>query len=343
MRQLSTISDPTHQSKTHNALERFFLKYMKDERDLPFIYLSLKIILIVIPLAVAVFFMEGYLFWITAGLFLFAQLYFMGPFVLMLHNTSHNAFFKRKYKTGNRMIPWALCPFMGQSPDTYFSHHIGMHHAENNMEHDGSSTLPYQRDSFVDFMKYFLRFLFVGIFELVSYHRFRNKPQFVKKALVGEITFFVAVIILAYINWKAILVVFVAPLVLVRFLMMSGNWAQHAFVDSAAPENNYLNSITCVNSAYNRRCFNDGYHIGHHLRPHLHWTEMPKDFLKNKDKYAENRALVFEQVDYHQIWAMLMFKKYDALAKYVVNLNGMYSSEKEAAEVMRQRTRKFTV
>lgn len=341
MRPLSEITDPIHQPKSYNSLEKFFLQYMKDERDLPFIWLCMKIVFIVIPLAVATFFIEGIVFWIVGGLFLFAQLFFMGPFILMLHNTSHNIFFKREYKTGNRMIPWALCPFMGQSPDTYFSHHIGMHHAENNMEHDDSSTLPYQRDSFFDFMKYFLRFLFFGIFRLVSYHRFRNKNQFVKKAMVGEITFLAVAIILAYINWKATLLVFVFPLVLVRFLMMSGNWAQHAFIDSNAPENNYLNSITCVNSAYNRRCFNDGYHIGHHLRPHLHWTEMPKDFLKNKDKYAENRALVFEKVDYHMIWAMLMFKRYNSLAKYVVNLNGMYSSEKEIANLMRERTRKF--
>lgn len=341
MRQLNKITDPTHHAKSYNFLERFFLKYMKDERDIPFMWLCLKIISTVIPLAVATFLVEGYMFWIIAALFIFAQLYFMGPFILMLHNTSHNLFFKREHKTGNRFIPWGLCPFMGQSPDTYFSHHIGMHHSENNMEHDGSSTLPYQRDSFIDFMKYFVRFLFVGIFDLVKYHQFRKKPKFVKMAIVGEITFIIVAIILAYINLKATLVVFIFPLVLVRFLMMSGNWAQHAFVDKSAPENNYLNSITCVNSPYNRRCFNDGYHIGHHLRPHLHWTEMPTDFLKNKDKYAENQALVFEQVDYHQIWAMLMFKKYDRLAKYVVNLNGMYSSEKEITERLRERTRKF--
>ena len=188
------------------------------------------------------------------------------------------------------MIPWALCPFMGQSPDTYFSHHIGMHHAENNLEHDNSSTMPYQRDSFIDFMKYYLRFLSIGIFELVQYFRFRKKPQFVKKALTGEITFIMVCLILAYFNWQTTLLVFVAPLVLVRFLMMSGNWAQHAFIDPDSPANNYLNSITCINVAYNRRCFNDGYHIGHHLRPRLHWTEMPRDFLKNQDQYAKKQS-----------------------------------------------------
>ena len=341
MRPLQTITDPTYQQKKHTAVDRFFLKYIKDERDLPFNYLILKIMVTVIPLAVALFFVEGVTWWVLGALFLVFQLYFMGPFILMLHNTSHNTFFKIQYKTGNRLIPWGLCPFMGQSPDTYFSHHIGMHHAENNMEHDDSSTMPYQRDSLVDFLKYYFSFLFTGIFKLVKYFRFRQKPKFVRKALIGEITFWGVAAILAYFNWQTTLLVFVFPMVLVRFLMMSGNWAQHAFIDPDSPADNYKNSITCINVAYNRRCFNDGYHIGHHLRPRLHWTEMPNDFLKNAKKYAENKALVFEGADYHMIWAMLMFKRYDSLASYVVNINNMFRSKEEIKEVIRKRVQKF--
>ncbi len=341
MKPLIHVTDPVFEQKNYSSLDRFFLKYIKDERDLPFAYLILKIMFTVIPAAIILFFVEGVVWWGIAGLFLFLQLYFMGPFILMLHNTSHNTFFKPQYKIGNRFIPWGLCPFMGQSPDTYFSHHIGMHHAENNMEHDDSSTLPYQRDSFTDFMKYYFSFFFAGIFNLVKYFRFREKPQFVRKALIGEIAFFVVAAVLAYFDWQSTLVVFIFPLALVRFLMMSGNWAQHAFVDPEAPSDNYKNSITCINVAYNRRCFNDGYHIGHHLRPRLHWTEMPADFVKNARKYAENRALVFEGVDYHMIWAMLMFKRYDALASRVVNIDGMFRSKEEIKEVIRTRVQKF--
>ncbi|MCB0573288.1 MAG: fatty acid desaturase, partial [Saprospiraceae bacterium] len=91
----------------------------------------------------------------------------------------------------------------------------------------------------------------------------------------------------------------------------------------------------------NKQCFNDGYHIGHHLKPHMHWTDMPGDFVKNIDKYAENKALVFEGVDYNQIWAMLMFKRYHSLADHLVNINGMYRSREDAITLMKVRTRKF--
>jgi len=74
--------------------------------------------------------------------------------------------------------------------------------------------------------------------------------------------------------------------------MMAGNWAQHAFIDAASPDNNYRNSITCINAYYNRVCFNDGYHIAHHLKPTQHWTEMPAELLANRAKYVENDGMM---------------------------------------------------
>lgn len=341
MRQLGTISDPVYQTRRLTSVERFFLRFIRDERDLPFVFLCLKIAGTIIPVSVALFFTTGIVWWVLVAAFVGLQVYLLGPFILMLHNTSHNVFFKREYTWANRLIPWGFCPFMGQSPDTYFSHHIGMHHAENNMGLDSSSTLPYQRDSMVDFLKYFGRFLFLGIIELIQYHRLKGKKSFLRKAVAGEMAFLLVCLALAWFNWKATVIVFVVPLIIVRFFMMAGNWAQHAFVDPRTPADNFRNSITCINSAYNRQCFNDGYHIGHHLKPHLHWTDMPGDFLKNADKYAANKALVFEGIDYNQIWAMLMLKRYDALADHLVNLNGMYGSKQEAVALMKERTKRW--
>ena len=45
----------------------------------------------------------------------------------------------------NLYIPWLLGPFFGETPETYFVHHVGMHHVEENLEDDLSSTMPYKR------------------------------------------------------------------------------------------------------------------------------------------------------------------------------------------------------
>ena len=182
----------------------------------------------------------------------------MGPFILMLHNTSHRTLFKRPWGWMNKYIPWVLGPFFGESPETYFAHHVGMHHAENNLEDDLSTTLPYRRDSLPHFLAYFFLFFFGALVQLLTYFAKKRRYSLLLRCALGETLFYVAVGGLFFVNWRATLIVFVIPFLITRFAMMAGNWGQHAFVDEAAPANNYRNSITCINTRYNRRCFNDG-------------------------------------------------------------------------------------
>jgi len=123
---------------------------------------------------------------------------------------------------------------------------------------------------------------------------------------------------------------------------MAGNWGQHAFIGREDPSNRYLNSITCVNSLYNRTCFNDGYHIGHHLKPTMHWTDLPLEFQKNIDKYRENKAIIFEKVDFFIVWFFLMTKQYGALANHFVDIRGEYNSKEEIVAFLKTRTAPFT-
>ena len=81
-------------------------------------------------------------------------MYFKGPFGLMLHCISHRKLFKKGYTWIFHYVIWIVCPFFGHTPETYFAHHMGMHHVENNMIDDASSTLPYQRDSLRGFLAY---------------------------------------------------------------------------------------------------------------------------------------------------------------------------------------------
>jgi fatty acid desaturase len=158
------------------------------------------------------------------------------------------------------------------------------------------------------------------------------------RVAVGELLFYVALVGLSLLNWRATLVVFALPFLISRFGMMAGNWAQHAFIDAESPANNYRNSITCINSTYNRRCFNDGYHIGHHLKATRHWTEMPEDFERNLGTYEAEGALVFSGVDYFHVWAALMLRRYDWLARRLVPLGDESRPQAELVALLRSRT-----
>src|SRR5258708_12321980 len=74
------------------------------------------------------------------------------------------------------VIPWVVGPFFGQTPGTYFAHHMGMHHVEENMAEDLSSTIVFQRDSFADWLRYWGRFMTVGLVDLAQYLA-RKNPQ----------------------------------------------------------------------------------------------------------------------------------------------------------------------
>ena len=65
-----------------------------------------------------------------------------------------------------------------------------------------------------------------------------------------------------------------------------------AFLDPAQPESPYGCTYNCINALDNCKTFNDGYHIVHHVNSRLHWSEMPHDFMRNIQKYADQDCLV---------------------------------------------------
>ncbi|MSP25382.1 MAG: fatty acid desaturase [Myxococcales bacterium] len=262
-------------------------------------------------------------------IWLFAPVYWavwafgvLDRFILMLHCTSHRILFNKDNRWMNQLIPWVLGPFFGETPETYFAHHMGMHHPENNLADDLSSTMKYRRDSFRGWLVYYFEFLVLTVPRLASYHWNKKNPRMMRRLLVGELGFYAFAAALAFVNWRATLIVFVIPVIAVRTLMMAGNWGQHAFIDASDPADAFKNSITCINSRYNRRAFNDGYHIFHHVKARAHWTELPFEFRDNIAMYAEKDAVVFAGIDFFMVWAYLMLGRWPALARSFVRLPG---------------------
>ncbi len=335
------INDPVYRAKeSYSWLDKKFLPVINDPRDLPFVHLTLALVLIFPALAVWLF--VDFSWWIAAVYLFLNWAVFLGPFILMLHNTSHRSLFKNKFKRFNFFIPWLIGPLFGETPETYYGHHIAMHHPENNLESDLSSTMKYRRDSKWGFFQYFCEFFFIGLVELVHYLYGKKRSPIMRRVIIGELSFLALGIALSTLNFQAGLVVFWLPLFFSRLMMMAGNWAQHAFVDAQTPDNCYRNSITCINSPYNKKCFNDGYHIGHHVRSSRHWTQMPEDFLNNIETYAREKAIVFRSLDFTSVWFLLMWKKYKTLARFYVQLDPNNPlSEAEIIALLKQRTRKI--
>lgn len=320
MNSATTAVDPRLLAQGGQArtwLDRMLLRFIRDEIDLPVARFFALMTAVSLPVALAMYATADPPWWLI-GIAIISGQYFTAPYILALHVSSHRPIFRKEYRWLQTFVVWVLGPLAGQSPETYRAHHMGMHHVEENLKDDLSSTMRYQRDRFTHWLHYFGRFFFLILPELSVYMYRRGRTKLLRHLALGEVSYLVAVALLFWLNWKATLVVFVFRFFMTRFGLMAGNWTQHAFIDPADPANPYKNSISLIDTSYNRLCFNDGFHIGHHVKPNRHWSEMADDFVANKDRYAAEGAIVFRGLDYFQIWALLMMKRHAKLAEHLV-------------------------
>jgi fatty acid desaturase len=316
---------------------RWALPLLADERDGQLVAVMAQSALLAVAGA-ALFLVRRGFWWGAAGYWAVLVLGVLDRFTLMLHCTSHRRLFHPRHPRLERLVPWVLGPFLGQTPDTYFAHHMGMHHQEENLPDDLSSTLRYRRDSLPAWLRYWARFMVLGLPELARYLARRGRHKLLRRVLVGEAAFWAVTLALLAVNPAATLVVLVGPVLLIRTLMMMGNWTQHAFVCPEQPANPYRASLTCLNTRYNRRCFNDGYHAVHHLAPRTHWTDHPAEFERRLGEHGRHDAVVLDGLDYFQVWLLLMTGRWGRLARAFVRLPGAPArSDEEVIALLRAR------
>lgn len=326
----SHASDPRWaRPAKYNPLEALGVSLIRDERDLIFVRMAALISVVLIPGAVLMVLAPS---WLTLALTVpwLALVYggFGGRYMLMLHAVCHRRLFKKDYSLLDKWIPWVLGPFFGSTPTSFYAHHMGMHHPENNLATDLSTTLPYKRDYLPHFLHYWARFFFCGYANVTRYLVNHHKTPLARSFVIGEISWFIAFFTMLYIDWAAAIVVMLLPLLMIRWFMMCGNFAQHAFVDIDDANNPYKNSTCLTNTVYNHKCYNDGYHIVHHIKPNLHWSEMADWYKDNQAEFAAQDALVFDGLRNNQaVWWLLMRQDYDTLAKHVVNFHGRTHEE----------------
>ncbi|KAF4537621.1 Acylamide-delta 3-desaturase [Lasiodiplodia theobromae] len=284
--------------------------------------------------------------WIHGILHWVMQTYFVGTYMLMMHQHIHmrGVLAKRNpWRIIDSVFPFITDPLFGHTWNTYFYHHVRHHHIEGNGPDDLSSTIRYQRDDVRDLLRYIGRFVFLIWFDLPRYFIRKGHYRTGLRAGASEFATFGMWYLSSLIDGRATFCVFLLPFMVLRFGLMVGNWGQHAFVDDEDPNSDFRSSITLIDVASNRFCFNDGYHTSHHLNPMRHWRQHPVAFLKQKDQYAREHALTFKNIDYIMITIRLAMKDYDHLAKCLVPMGDQINMTlEEKARMLRSKTRAFT-
>ena len=335
---LPTITDPSRApTYREGSFSRWCTGLIYDARDQVFVRLTLRMAA-AMGAAMATLFVllrvSGLPAWLPMLCYLALWGYLVPPVILMLHNTMHRPFFRSR-RLG-LAHPYLMSFFFG-IPSGYREHHLGMHHFEDNLEEDLSSTLRYRRDSFLHFLNYFLRFFLLVAIHLPLYLRRKKRLAMARRAAWGEVVHEAVVVGVLLLDWRFGLAAFLAPLVVIRFMMMAGNWGQHAFINTGRRNDGMANAISCINSGYNRRCFNDGYHVGHHLKSNRHWTELPGDLAANAALYAREGAIVFEGIDFFMVSVLLWTGQWGVLARRFVRLDGVPHSDEDVIAMLKSR------
>lgn len=327
------IRDPTVAPTYRDGiLSRWCKGALYDPRDEVFVRLSLRVA-VLLPVAMMILF--RFFRWELALLYLALWGWHAAPVVLMLHCTMHRPFIRRPKWLG-KVHPFVLTLLCG-IPTGYAEHHMGMHHVEDNMPTDLSSTMGYRRDSFFHFLAYLGRFFFLTAVKLTAYLTRNRRTAMARRALIGDVCQHGVIVLSLVVNWRFGLVAFAIPYFTLRFMMMTGNWAQHAFINTDLKNDGLSNSITIINNAYNTRCFNDAYHVGHHLKPNLHWTELPQNFMDSIERYTRDGVIVFEGLDFTMISVLLWTGRWRVLAKHFVRLDGKDRSDDEVIAMLKAR------
>ncbi len=321
---------------SRSVFDPLLLRLLKDRRDLLGARLILRMA-IGMPIAAGLMYVDRFRSGWTIAAYLLLFLRFVDAFILAMHVQLHRPWFHNK--TLNKVVPNFVGFFFGQTVWSYWAHHLAMHHPEDNEHEDLSSTLPFNRDSGAHLGLYLGTFMFVGMPLLITYFVRRKRYDIARRIVGGALLSWAIIGALAYLDWQATLVVFVVPIAAARFLMMLGNWGQHAFIKPGGDDAHTLGT-TLLNTHHNRRCFNNGYHALHHARQAMHWAELPDYYGARLDEYLRNGAMVFDGVpSFQAVTLALVMGRYGWLEARLLRAPGDTRSSVERIEMLRALTR----